>query len=116
MPNIPSRPSTWGRMWQWNAQTPGCLAVITASQRSPGFTPSVSQSKDAGPSGRPSRATTCIVFPWLCHGCIMIPSFMNRIRTFSPTAARTGTVAGNPWPLIVNPPSESFETQLYSRS
>ena len=41
----------------------------------------------------------------------MIPSFMNRMRTVSPTAARTGTVAGKPWPLIVNPPTESFEIQ-----
>ena len=23
MPNMPSGPSTWGRMWQWNAQAPG---------------------------------------------------------------------------------------------
>ena len=39
MPNMPAMPSTWGRMWQWNAQIPGRVAVITASQRSPGLTP-----------------------------------------------------------------------------
>ena len=52
-----------------------------------------------------------MMFPWMCQGCIMIPSFMNRMRTVSPTAARTGTVAGKPCPLIVNPPTESFEIQ-----
>ena len=31
-------------------------------------------------------------------------------------AASTGTVAGKPWPLIVKPPSSSFEIQMYSRS
>ena len=46
----------------------------------------------------------------------MIPSFMNRTRTVSPTAARIGITAGNPWPLIVNPPRTSFEIQMYSRS
>src|SRR5664279_1114139 len=116
MPNMPLVPSTWGRMWQWKAHTPGVLAVIRTSQRSPGLTPSVSHSNSALPSGWASRAITRMTFPWTCHGCIMIPSFMNRIRTVSPTAARTGTVAGKPWPLIVKPPSESFEIQMYSRS
>ena len=46
----------------------------------------------------------------------MIPSFMNRTRTVSPAAATTGTVAGKPWPSIVNPPRASFEIQMYSRS
>ena len=65
----------------------------------------------------PSRATTFIAYPWLCHGCIITPSFMNRMRTVSPTARqRPGTVAGKPCPLIVNPPSASFEIQTYSRS
>ena len=41
---------------------------------------------------------------------------MNRSSTRSPCAARTGTTAGKPWPLIVNPPSVSFEIQRYSRS
>ena len=41
---------------------------------------------------------------------------MNRTRTVSPWAASTGTVAGKPWPLIVNPPSVSLLIQMYSRS
>jgi hypothetical protein len=47
---------------------------------------------------------------------LLTPSFMKRMRTVSPRAARTGTLAGNPWPLMVNPPSASFEIQTYSRS
>ena len=31
MPNMPSRPSTWGRMWQWKAHTPGRSASMMAS-------------------------------------------------------------------------------------
>ena len=41
---------------------------------------------------------------------------MNRMSTRSPTAARTGTSAGKPWPLMVKPPRASFEIQMYSRS
>jgi len=48
MPNMPSRPSTWGRMWQWKAHTPTRSHSMMASKRSPGFTPSVS----AGQVGR----------------------------------------------------------------
>ena len=51
MPNIPSWPSAWGRMWQWNAHAPGSSAVTITSQRSPGLTPSVSAKNDAEPSG-----------------------------------------------------------------
>src|SRR5688572_31399420 len=51
IPNIPSWPSACWRMWQWNAQAPGSLQSMMTSQRSPGFTPSVSQVNAAGPSG-----------------------------------------------------------------
>ena len=43
MPNMPSRPSTWGRMWQCRAHTPTRSQSTMASKRSPGLTPSVSQ-------------------------------------------------------------------------
>ena len=42
MPNMPSGPSTCGRMWQWNAQIPGSSARTTKSYRAPGATTSVS--------------------------------------------------------------------------
>src|SRR3989304_3583792 len=57
MPNMPAGPSACGRMWQWKAQAPGLRHSITASQRSPGLTPRVSQVKAALPKGEPSRAT-----------------------------------------------------------
>jgi hypothetical protein len=39
---------------------------------------------------------------------------MNRIAIVSPSVATIGDVAGKPRPLIVNPPSESFEIQMMS--
>ena len=53
MPNMPLWPSAWGRMWQWNAQIPGVVALIRTSQRSPGLTPRVSHSNDAAPERDP---------------------------------------------------------------
>ena len=93
----------------------GLLAVgSTTSQRSPGLTPSVSHVNAADPSGYPSRATTRIGIPWRCHGCIMFPSFMNRMTIVSPSVATIGEVAGKPRPLIVNPPSASLLIQTMS--
>jgi len=31
IPNMPAVPSTWGRMWQWKAHTPGRSAVTRTS-------------------------------------------------------------------------------------
>jgi hypothetical protein len=39
---------------------------------------------------------------------------MNRIAIVSPRLATIGDVAGKPRPLIVNPPSASFEIQTMS--
>ena len=33
MPYMPCGPSTWGRMWQWNAQAPGYTACTSTSNR-----------------------------------------------------------------------------------
>jgi hypothetical protein len=89
---------------------------MIASIRSPGLTENVSQSNGGAERPPVTGDDRPSVYPWLCHGCIMIPSFMKRTRTVSPCAARTGTTAGKPWPLIVKPPSVSFEIQMYSRS
>ena len=42
MPNMPSGPSTWGRMWQWNAHAPGWSACTSTSNRCPGAITNVS--------------------------------------------------------------------------
>ena len=42
MPNIPFGPSTWDRMWQWNAHTPGCLHARSRRTARPGAITSVS--------------------------------------------------------------------------
>jgi pimeloyl-ACP methyl ester carboxylesterase len=42
IPNMPSGPSTWLRMWQWNAHTPGLVACTSRSKRDPGAITSVS--------------------------------------------------------------------------
>jgi hypothetical protein len=39
---------------------------------------------------------------------------MNRMTIVSPNVATIGEVAGKPRPLIVNPPSASFEIQMMS--
>ena len=44
----------------------------------------------------------------------MFPSFMNRMTMVSPSVATIGAVAGNPRPLIVNPPSASLLIQTMS--
>ena len=43
IPNIPSCPSACGRMWQWNAQAPGILAIDHHVPALTGVDPSVSQ-------------------------------------------------------------------------
>src|SRR5215210_8550139 len=57
IPNMPFGISAWGRMWQWNAHTPGLLQFTITSQRSPGATLSVSHFQGAG-CGQPSLSIT----------------------------------------------------------
>src|SRR5579872_216401 len=63
IPNMPSGPSAWERMWQWNAHVPGLSASTMASHRSKGAMVSVSHRNGWG-SGYPSRANTSYVSPW----------------------------------------------------
>ena len=51
------------------------------------------QRQGAG-SGQPSFANTVMCIPCKCIGWIIIPSFMKRMRTFWPSFATIGSVAG----------------------
>ena len=112
MPNIPSGPSTWGRMWQWNAHSPTRSAVdvdVPALARA---------DRDRVRAVRvgPER----VAVPR--HDLLPVPVAVERVvhdplvHEPDPDPSRrrprgSAATAGNPWPLIVNPPRTSFEIQ-----